>query len=200
MRQEQQLHDRITHFEGLIQKARAAEETESDPSELRRYIQVRLNLERELSDAKATLLRTTKLIQKEKAWLATYDEEEAMGIEAQADADLDAAAYAEYLEEDDAAADTSAERPEEQVPLSETGELILDAVEKVKAGALDDISIGQVELLLKAYASLTEQDDLWPDEVDRLAALAGVMEALDTRLAELRDLWARLSGDGADGS
>ena len=167
LKRKEEIQGAIEHYEDLIAKARAAEEAETQPAAARKYIQTRVALERSLSEAKANLLRTTKSIEREREWLARYDEH------AETAASIDG---------------EDAEGAGDEIP----EEIVLDVLQHVQRNLLGPISLGQMEMMLKLYSRLSTQEELAPPDRDQKYAIVHAMEILDEKLAELRRLWVSL--------
>ncbi|NIA12560.1 MAG: hypothetical protein GWP08_00670, partial [Nitrospiraceae bacterium] len=145
----------------------------TDFDALKRHIASRLDLEANLSDTRAFLLRTEKAIEKERAWLAKYDEEGydvAMASEQDGETDVDVA---------------------------ETYSLH-GVFEKIASDRLDDISLGEVRLIIRRYAEMTRTpltgsaDSIDPGDEHVKQAVRKAMAGLDETLDGLRRAWQRV--------
>jgi len=179
LRQRKETTESIAQYQDLIAKAHAAEESEDDPTTLRRYIAARLQLEVSLADAQAFLIRNRHQIEREQEWLARYDaggQDIAEGAEGDAAEDLDADQAAEHA--------TSVHRTQPQ-------DLFQNAIEKIIHDDVRDLSLVQAELVMKCYTALLLKAGLSETEQNLRTILGKSMEALKARIADL-DRIARL--------
>ena len=184
LRQKEQALASVTRIEQLVGKLRTAEELETDSGALRNYIQTRLDLQRQLSSAQVALLRSTKSVDRERAWLKKYDEEEDTG----GDGPVDKGGALSLV-------------PEARDGVSETMdaagndlELLLDAVAKLRVNSAAAVTVGQIELILKYYSLLSNRSSLDPNEEDLKATLGRAMDVVDERLSAVRRQWVKSQG------
>jgi len=146
IRQREFARSNIARIQDLLDRIRAVESIERDVEALRHHIAVRINLESNLSDAQALVLRMEKAIEREREWLARYEEEEA-------------------LEADSANVDQDAESSaiQQAASIHEAEELLRITDENRQAAGIEPYQ----RALLKLAASRV--DDLTLDEVDAIA-------------------------------
>lgn len=197
LRQRQETLDNIARLEDLIKKALDAEEAENDPDVLRRYIATRINLEANLSDSKAFLLRTNKAIEREKAWLVRYDAEgDTLGGEDVQESDEDTEDVPQATSIGEAERVLGPAAPPRKAPaaphVSTKQELLERALVTVGSGEIGSLSLEQMELLTRYFVAVGRQASQENTDDGIKAILAKALITIDTRLAELHQLAALL--------
>lgn len=173
----------IERIQDLLDRIRAVEGIEKDVEALRHHIAVRLNLESNLSDAQALVLRMEKAIEREREWLARYDEEQALDADsASVDQDAESSAIqqaASIHEAEELLRITDENRQAAGIEPFERGLL------KLGANRVDDLTLDEVDAIARQYLNTpnpTGRADVPPIR----NTLARAVIFLDERLASLR--------------
>ena len=157
----------VARYEELLERVRDLEADETDFDVLKRHIAARLELEANLSETRAALLRAQKAIEKERGWLAKYDR------------------VGRHV-------DVAAEQDGEAGVDSEELYSLQDVFEKVASDRIDDISLGELRLVMRRYAEMTRAPVADSGDEHVKQAIHKVMGELDETLDALRRTWQRI--------